>query len=178
MRTDASRGGGETIVRRVSQAEADATVAAGGLVPRPGSRGAKRVSSGRPQALLPRKGHEKTVTLTVQPGTTQMLRLIRFQFGLGESGQSVGACLKNGAGGRNHQFGCGDPICLLLTFRPALLVRASVGLAFEGKDPRRRAASHPAGAIRASSKRLGHSSTARFDVTRITPCSYLQWMIS
>lgn len=94
MRTDASRGGGETIVRRVSQAEADATVAAGGLVPRPGSRGAKRVSSGRPQALLPRKGHEKTVTFTVQPGTTQMLRgkSVDFMDVSGEAADLLGLC--------------------------------------------------------------------------------------
>ncbi|MES2673807.1 MAG: RHS repeat-associated core domain-containing protein [Pseudomonadota bacterium] len=74
-----SYGGGkkgkkEIIVRRTSAEEADAMVAAGGLVQKPKSKSAKWVSEGQGQSTLKKKGHEKTVIMEVKPGTTDMLK--------------------------------------------------------------------------------------------------------
>lgn len=101
-----ARSGDEVIVRRMSPAEADATVAAQGLVPKPGSRGAKWVSSGSAQKSLRRSGHEKTVTLSVTPGTTAMLesRSVDYSRVSGEAALPGGVIVKENEPGA---FGIG-----------------------------------------------------------------------
>jgi len=56
-----------------SSEEAGATVDARGLVQKPGSSSAKWVSTDKPQGSLQKRGHEKTVTMEVEPGTKKWL---------------------------------------------------------------------------------------------------------
>jgi hypothetical protein len=64
----------------MSAVEAEATVAARGLVPKAGSSGAKWVSAGAAQKSLARAGHEVTVNMQVEAGTTGWLRSLSVDF--------------------------------------------------------------------------------------------------
>jgi len=72
------RGQPEQLIRYGSEAEAVATKAAGGLVPRPGHTGPKRVAEAGaridPRRLGSEKSYSHRIDLEVQPGTTAWLR--------------------------------------------------------------------------------------------------------
>ncbi len=99
----------ETIVRRMSAVEAEATVAARGLVPKAGSSAAKWVSAGAAQRSLPKAGHEVTVSMQVEAGTTDWLRSLSVDFSKvkGEAALPGGVLTK---GNEPGAFGIGKDV--------------------------------------------------------------------
>ncbi|ABC30511.1 hypothetical protein HCH_03779 [Hahella chejuensis KCTC 2396] len=78
-----------------------------GLVPKHGSRGAKWVSVKNKQESLSKKGHEKTVTMFVEPGTIQWLESLSedyWDMDVGEAGFPDGVFTKDNEPGA---FGIG-----------------------------------------------------------------------
>lgn len=96
----------EIIVRRTNAAEAAQMADVNGLVPKPGSRSAKWVSQGKAQTSLRLKGHERTVIMEVESGTTEWLsqQAVNYDDVIGEASLPSGVLTKSDESGA---FGIG-----------------------------------------------------------------------